>query len=258
MLFDDGERHVGKVAREENEQGVAQEGEIGEGVGIAGAGAIFAPEGVALPVIADFHAGPVAADELLPLGGSALVGFSAGKIKPGFVGGFPGGFDRALAAHDDQAADEGEVGLERIAGEGMDAAGFDAAVPAAGFEKKGVPGRALQASACWRIFVWLALTCRRYSPPFSTMARALGRRQCKASAVMVLSSSAGKASSIAVATFCSQRGVPSFWSQMATACGAPSSCCARVSKPMCSRMSLPSKASAWGSWPAWGCSQVWT
>jgi hypothetical protein len=161
LLFDDGERDVGKVAREEDEQGVAQERKIGEGVGIAGAGAIFAPEGVALPVIADFHAGPVTADELLPLGGSALVGFSAGEIKAGFAGGFPGGFDGALAAHDDQAADEGEVGLERVAGKGMDAAGFDAAVPATRFEKKGVSGRALQASACWRIFVWLAFTWRR-------------------------------------------------------------------------------------------------
>lgn len=158
MLFDDGERHVGKVAREEDEQGVAQQREISEGVGVAGAGAIFAAEGVALPVIADFHAGPVAPDELLPLGGRALVGLSAGEIKPGFGGGFRGGFDGALAAHNDQAADEGKVGLERIAGEGMDAAGFDAAVPAARFEKKGGSGRALQASACWRIFVWLAFT----------------------------------------------------------------------------------------------------
>lgn len=161
MLFDDGEGHVGKVAREEDEQGVAQERKIGEGVGVAGPGTIFAPEGVALPVIADFNAGPMAADELLPLGGSALVGFGAGEIKAGFAGGFPGGFDGALAAHDDQTADEGEVGLKRVAGKGMDAARFDAAVPAARFEKKGVPGSALQASACCRIFVWLAFTWRR-------------------------------------------------------------------------------------------------
>ena len=72
MLFDDGEWNVGKVAREEDEQGVAQEREIGEGVGIAGARAVLTPEGVVLPLIADFNAGPVPVDEFLPLDRSAL------------------------------------------------------------------------------------------------------------------------------------------------------------------------------------------
>ena len=71
MLFDDGEGHVGKVVGEEGEQGVAQEREIGEGIGVAGPGAILAPEGIALPVIADFNPGPVPADQPRPLRGRA-------------------------------------------------------------------------------------------------------------------------------------------------------------------------------------------
>jgi len=50
------------VTRQEGEQGAAQQRQIGEGVGVAGAGAIFALEDIALPRIADFDPGPMAAD----------------------------------------------------------------------------------------------------------------------------------------------------------------------------------------------------
>ena len=114
---------------EEGKQGVAQQSEIGESVGVLGAGAVLAPEDVALPVVAHFNACPVAADQSLPLGRSALGGLEAGQIEAGFEGGFPGLFYGALAAHDDQAAGEGKVGFEGIDGEGVQAAIFDPAVP---------------------------------------------------------------------------------------------------------------------------------
>jgi len=147
LLLDDREGLVGEVLGEQGEQGAAQQSEVGEGVGIAGAGSILAPEDVALPVIADFDAGPMAADKRLPLGWGALVGFCAGEIKAGFESGFGGLFFGALTAHDDQAAGEGEVGFEGLEGEGVQAAIFDPAVAAAELEKKGVPGRASKASA---------------------------------------------------------------------------------------------------------------
>ena len=152
MFFDEREGDVVKVDREEGEQGVTQEREVGEGIGVLGPGAILAPEGIALPMIADFDAGPVTADQTLPLGRRPLVRFGAGEIKAGFEGGFSGGFDGALAAHHNQAADEGEIGFERVEGKGVEGAGFDAAVAAVRFEKKGVPGRASQACACLRSF----------------------------------------------------------------------------------------------------------
>jgi len=147
VFLDDGQGPAREVLREQGEQGAAQERKVGEGVGVAGAGAIFAPEDIALPMIADFDAGPVAADQRLPLGRAALAGFGAGQVEPGVVGSLAGGFDGALAAHDNQAAGEGEVRRERVEGEGVQAAVFDPAVAASCLEKKGVPGTASHACA---------------------------------------------------------------------------------------------------------------
>jgi hypothetical protein len=66
------EWEVREVDRDEGEQDVAQESEVGQSAWFAGARAVFAPETVAAPVVAYFHSGPMAANELLPLrwGGS--------------------------------------------------------------------------------------------------------------------------------------------------------------------------------------------
>jgi len=111
----------GKVIRQQGEQGAAHEGKIGEGVGIARAGAVLAPNSVAAPVVADFDAGPVALDEREPL-------------RRGVRG---GAFHCAGAAHDDHGAGVGKVGGERFEREGVEAAGDDAAVAGIGQEKKG-------------------------------------------------------------------------------------------------------------------------
>ena len=146
LFLDDGERTAREVLREQGEQGAAQEREIGQGVGLTRPGAIFAPKDIALPMVADFHPGPVAADQRVPLRRTALGWLGTRQIEPAFVGGPAGGFDGALAAHDDQAAGEGEVGRERFEGEGVQAAVFDPAVAAGALEKKGVAGKA--SSAC--------------------------------------------------------------------------------------------------------------
>lgn len=148
MFLDEGERPAREVLRKQAEQGAAQEREIGEGVGITRAGAIFAPKDIALPMVADLDASPMTADQRVPLRRTALAGFGTRQIEPAFVGGLAGGFDGALAAHDNQAAGEGEVGFKRFEGEGMQAAVFDPAVAAGCLKKKGVSGTASKAFAC--------------------------------------------------------------------------------------------------------------
>lgn len=66
-LLDLREGEEREVIRQEGEEGAAHEGEISEGVRVARARAVLAPDGVAAPVVADFDAGPVALDELEPL-----------------------------------------------------------------------------------------------------------------------------------------------------------------------------------------------
>ena len=127
---------------EAGKQGAAQQSEVGEGVGVAGAGAILAPDGVAAPMVADLHAGPVSADEGMPLGGGAFAGPQAGEVEA-LLGGLASGPDGyALAADDDQAAGEGEVEGCGLDGEGVQAAVFEPAVAFGALGKKGVSGKA--------------------------------------------------------------------------------------------------------------------
>jgi hypothetical protein len=155
------EREVRKVRGKQGEQGAADEGEVGEGAGVAGAGAVFAPEGVASPMVADLDAGPMALDEGEPLRRGVRVGLGAGQVVAHFVGGGGGALHRAGAAHDDQGARVGEVDGERFNREGVDPAGDDAAVAGIGEEKKGVWGWALHASAWASSLGWLPLIWSR-------------------------------------------------------------------------------------------------
>ena len=127
---------------EAGNQGAAQQGEVGQCVGVAGAGAVFAPDGIASPVVADLRAGPVAAQERMPLGGGALAGSQAGEVEAGFGGLSPGLGDGDLAAHDDQAAGEGEVEGLGFDGEGVEGTVFEPSVAFGGLGKKGVSGSA--------------------------------------------------------------------------------------------------------------------
>ena len=81
------EREVGKVCWKEGEQGTTDQGEVGEGAGVAGARAVFAPEGVAAPMVADLDTGPVALNEGEPLRGGVRVGLGAGQVVAHFFGG---------------------------------------------------------------------------------------------------------------------------------------------------------------------------
>lgn len=155
------EGEVGEVIREEDEEGVAQQREIGEGVGVARAGAVFAPDGVAAPVVADLDPGPVALDEGQPLRRGVRGGLGAGQVGADFVGGDGGALYRAGAAHHNQGARIRKVGGERFNREGVDAAGDDAAVAGIGEEKKGGCAWALSDSACASSLGWLPLIWSR-------------------------------------------------------------------------------------------------
>ena len=159
VFLDLREGEVGEVIGKKREEGTAQEGEIGEGVGVAGA--VLAPEGVAAPVVADLDARPVALDEREPLGWGVRVGLGAGQVVTDFFGGDGGAFDRAGAAHDDQGACVREVGGERFDREGVDPAGDEPAMAGIVAKKKGVSGRALYPSACASSLGWLPLIWSR-------------------------------------------------------------------------------------------------
>ena len=137
LLFDLGEGAIGKVIGKQREQGAPHEGEIREGLGMAGAGAILAPDRVTAPVVADFHPGPVPLDERQPLGRSVRGGFGAGQVVADFVGGDRRALHRPGAAHHDQGAGAREVGGERLQREGVDAPVDDPAVAGISDEKKG-------------------------------------------------------------------------------------------------------------------------
>ena len=148
---------VREVLREEGQQGAAKQCEVGQEVGLAAAGAVFAQEDVASPVVADFHAAPVAANEGKPLVWLILFRVGAGKVIVRLGGGPAGLFDGARVAQDDDGAGTGEVGLQRFDGEGMDLADFDAAVDGIGLGKKGVSGSASRPWACCNRRGWLPL-----------------------------------------------------------------------------------------------------
>ena len=156
-FLDLGQRLVRKVVGEGGEQGAAQQREVGQEVGLAAAGAVFAQEDVPSPVVADFHAAPVAANQGEPVQWAVLVWPGAGKIIVRFGGGPASFFDRALVAQDDQRAGPGEVRRQRFDGEGMELADFNPSVGGVGLGKKGVSGSASRPWACCHRRGWLPL-----------------------------------------------------------------------------------------------------
>lgn len=128
LFADLGQRKRWEVFGQKWEQGAAQERQIRQEVGVAAAGTIFTQEHVAAPVVADFHPGPVPANQCEPLAGRIGLRFGTGKIVAGFVAGDPGFFDRPFAAQDDQGAGKGEVGGQGFDGKGVEPADFCASV----------------------------------------------------------------------------------------------------------------------------------
>ena len=155
------ERCVREVVCQDGEERIADEGQIGQEVGLARTRLVFAQQNVASPVIADFDSTPVSADEFQPLLGPILLGRGTRQVIARLDRRVPGLFERALAAQDDQGPGVREVGRERFDGEGVQVADFDPAVSRLGLGKKGVPGRASRPRACLSRLGWLPLIWTR-------------------------------------------------------------------------------------------------
>lgn len=131
------------------EQGIAQESQIGQEIWIARTGAVFAHQGIAPPMVADFHSRPMPLDELEPLARGVISGRGARQVVARFGAAGRCLFYCAFAAQDDQRSGVGEVGLEWFDGKGVDGSFFHAAVTALGLDKKGVFWRPFSAWAFW-------------------------------------------------------------------------------------------------------------
>ena len=139
------------------EQCVSNQGQIGQQVGIAGAGPVLPHEHVASPVIADLHSGPMSADELEPTRTRVLLRQGAGKVIARLGAGGSAFLYRALAAHHDQGASMRKVRRQRFYGPGVDGSLFNASVSGSGFDKKGVFWSRSKACARLKSLGWLAL-----------------------------------------------------------------------------------------------------
>lgn len=139
------------------QQRVANERQISQEVGIAGARAIFTHQGVPSPVIADFNPTPVAPNQLQPSFWRIVLGRHTREVVTRLGGGDAGLLDGALAAQDDYGSGKGEVGGGGLDGKGVERTNFDAAPAGLGVGKKGVFFKASNCWARWSRLGWLPL-----------------------------------------------------------------------------------------------------
>jgi len=116
---------------DDHEQGVADQRQVADEVGVAAAGAVFAPDGVFPPMIAVFNPAPVAADEPVPSGIAAAFGrLAADVVAYVFVG---LSVAVAFAVDGDDAARVRECGLQGTGGFDEYGTPFNATVPLFGW-----------------------------------------------------------------------------------------------------------------------------
>jgi len=150
-----------KAVSQDRQQSAAEEGEVGQQVGLAGTRTVFPHQHVTAPVIADFNPAPMSPDQSQPLRGRMLLRGCTGEIIPGFGSGDPGSFLGAVTAHHDQGPGKGEVGGEGFDGEGVEFPEFDAPVTGVAVGKKGVLGTASKLCAAFSKWGWLPLIWKR-------------------------------------------------------------------------------------------------
>ena len=135
--------------------------DVGQKIGVARTRPVFPHQHIAPPMIADFNSTPVSANQLQPLFWPILRWWRAGEIVTGFLGGVPAPFERALRAHHDQSSGKGKIRCQRLHGEGVNVAHFDAASGGLDVGKKGVLCNASIPWACLCRLGWLPLTWSR-------------------------------------------------------------------------------------------------
>ena len=121
---------------------ITDQGHVGQEVGIAAAGLVFAEDHVSSPMVADFHSGPVPTNESQPLLGAVLLRWCAGQVIVRFGRALAGLFHEPSVVQHNQGPCKAEVCLQGLEGEGVELPGFDSAVAGVGLFKKGVSWRA--------------------------------------------------------------------------------------------------------------------
>ena len=141
------QRFVGPAGGEQSKDGVAHQGQVSQGIGIASARFIFAHDDVSFPMIADFNPAPVTSDQAPPLLIGVLVRRVAGKIVACFCGAKVGALDGALGTKGQECSGKRKVRFHRFDGKGVQTPDFYAPASGLGVGKKGVLFNPLSPSA---------------------------------------------------------------------------------------------------------------
>lgn len=115
------------VVGEDRKQGVTNERQVADEIGVSAAGFVFEPDGVFSPVVAVLHPGPVAANEPVPSGGGAAFGGLATDVVTHVFVGLV--VSDALTVDGDDAACVREGGLQGVCGFDEYGALLDATMP---------------------------------------------------------------------------------------------------------------------------------
>ncbi len=125
LFEEDGPTQVCRPLCAERDERRPQHGQVGVELPVLGAGAIFGPQGVAHPMIADFAPAPVAANggrKVFRRSGQAAAQVVGSALNVGGCGD-AGGF-----MHNDQTAHVGQVRFQRFQREDFDAPRVEATV----------------------------------------------------------------------------------------------------------------------------------
>lgn len=135
----------------------AQEGEVGQEIGVAAARGIFAQRSVTAVVVAVLDSSPVGTAQVDPALRGAIFPELAGKIEALLLTLVAGFLDEPCAADFQNDAAEGEPCGEGFGRGEADLAGLHASMPAGGLGKKGdssVLLRAISRREGWLPLIW--------------------------------------------------------------------------------------------------------
>src|ERR1019366_4233590 len=135
------------IAGVEKQGDAAQEGEIGQHIGIAAASGVFAESSVAAVVIAVLDSSPVGAAQVDPVFRGAIDPELAGKIEALLLALVPGFLYQPRTADFDDDTAEGEAGGKGFSSAEAHLSLFHSPVSAGGLGKKGASAGLMRASS---------------------------------------------------------------------------------------------------------------
>ena len=141
----------------DGEEGIAQQSQRADQIGIAATRSILAQAGIFAPVQAVFHTRPMITDILNPLRGRSGGRGTVADVVAGFIKRFA--LARSEMSDGQRTPGVGEIYLQGFDGHDLDAPGFLPPMTFLGYVKKGV-GAVFCARCAW-IVGWLPLTWSR-------------------------------------------------------------------------------------------------